>query len=166
MTLFTKKPSWPKRAVFHMVERFGYQQHDDRKAFYTGFAVNRFTKSGNGVLTLIADPNKLNIFYFHGEEIFCCAQWDMDVLFTTFSTKCPSLALVDARINGNFTTFTGAKLYVGPNFDGFFSALKSGKITVDFRARTGKDHGVAFRISKKNLHTLFDYSVSKPNSEE
>ncbi len=101
------------------------------------------------------EPETLNIWYLTEQGPICCAKWDMNILYKKFSTKCPALAIIDANMIANTVKFTAASLFISPTFSKFYTALATGKISIDFRARTGRDHGVAFRIQRRHLRWLF-----------
>ena len=42
------------------------------------------------------------------------------------------------------------------SFDGFLKALESGKVLVDFDARTGHNHGTKFRMRQDCLPMLYE----------
>jgi hypothetical protein len=86
--------------------------------------------------------------------------WGFDDLYHKAQTKIANVVFVTAkrerRGDGEYFLYDKIALLSGFNFDSFVDALETGQVKVDFDVRTGKNHGVKFRITTMLFPTLYD----------
>ena len=74
-------------------------------------------------------------------------------------------AIVDVCKRGDDEYFTYSEIYMLRNLskDKFISAIRDGKIYIDFDARTGHNHGTKFRIKEKDIFDLYEECIEISN---
>lgn len=86
--------------------------------------------------------------------------WGFDDLANKAGTKLLNCFYVQAEVmkdNGKeFYRYSKVKMLQKFNFDGFLNLIESGKILVDFDARTGHNHGTKFRMRQNCLPDLYE----------
>ena len=85
--------------------------------------------------------------------------WEFEDIQKKLSKKIKNLMYVSANSkieNGiEYFTYNQIECYVDPTLDKFLNLIESGKIYVDFDARTGHNHGTKFRIKPAFKKELF-----------
>lgn len=178
ITLFTKSPSYPKRANSFLRKTFGIpNKHYPNirtlnvsirgtkkslvyKKYFFSFKIDR----RNERMTIVVKKRKGNVVI-------------SDEVYYTFETlraiiKLENTFIVSAerehRSDGEYFHYTKAEVYYGFNIASFLNCLEEGKIQYDIRLGvylTGKnkgkahDHGSAMRINKKDSYSLFANKV-------
>ncbi len=96
---------------------------------------------------------------YHGRNEKVIASWSFDDLQKKCIGKIRNTIFVtaDSRINMGQEEFKYEKIQLLEDFafNNFLRGLISGKILVDFDARTGHNHGTKFRIKQNNWPVLF-----------
>lgn len=167
LTLFTKKPSTPSKAVHLLVDRFGYSPDEHgNKRFYTAFAVDRRTKYGDGLLTLDLTDNAVRLLNQNEDEML--AVWNNEDILPIIERKLKNLVLVNAetRVVDGREEFKVKRCaaFFGTNMDLVRKAVSNKTISVHFRASGNinrvRDHGCAFRIDLRNMNKLYPISFA------
>lgn len=176
ISLFTKSPSYPKRANNYLRETFGevrQEDHADKKILYASIFGNRdSTVYDKYKMSLLVNRNLQRIYLivkdlqsnYLSNDIY----WDFSTLQKA-SKKLDKLLLVfaDSRTieQQKHHHFTKAELYLGFDFEKFLNELENGSIMFDIRIgvyNSGKmygkthDHGSGFRIKKENFSLLYN----------
>jgi hypothetical protein len=175
ISLFTKAPSFPKRANNHLRETYGeirQEEHSDKKVLFCSIFGNReslvyekykiklhIDREKKRIILIIKDL-KDNLLT---NEVY----WDFSTLQEA-SKKLDRLFLVLAETkkidNEPYCHFTEGRIYYDFNFEKFLTELELGSIMFDIRIgvyNSGKnygkthDHGSGFRIKKENFHKLY-----------
>ena len=178
ISLFTKAPSYPKRANNLLRETYGevrQEEHPDKKVLYSSIFANReaivyekykiklqVDRTLQRIILVIKDIQE-NLL---SNEVY----WDFHNLQKA-SKKLDKLFLVFAEAkkidNIPHCHFTKAQIYYGFDFDKFLTELELGSIMFDIRIgvhNSGKnygknhDHGSGFRIKKENFYKLYTSS--------
>lgn len=175
ISLFTKAPSYPKRANNLLRETYGEirkEEHSDKNVLYCSIFGNReaiiYEKYK---MRLLIDRDKQRIILIIKDlqdnlltnEVY----WDFSALEKS-SKKLDKLFLVFAKTkkidNRPYCHFTEGRIYYSFNFEKFLAELELGSIMFDIRIgvhNSGKnygkthDHGSGFRIKKENFHKLY-----------
>ena len=175
ISLFTKAPSYPKKANNYLRETYGEirkEEHSDKKVLYCSIFGNREatvyekykikfqTDKTKQHITLIIKDLQDNLL---SNEVY----WDFSSLQKA-SKKLDKLFLVFADTkkidNRPHCHFIEGRIYYGFNFEKFLTELELGSIMFDIRIgvhNSGKnygkthDHGSGFRIKKENFHKLY-----------
>lgn len=178
ITLFTKKPSFPKSANSHLKEEFGTPYEDDPKLkkLHTSMFANRAnTYAGKYAFKLSNNKTKRQILISvyslkTGKLIDKSCGYSYDDLEKVISKKLKNLFYVSAETKKDKSGkelfhFNKADIYETPSFRKFLNLLEKGLIMYDIRIgsyKSGKsygkahDHGSGFRILEKNLHKLYE----------
>lgn len=174
LTLFTKEPRPRGYVSKTLVKKYGYQDEEpDRKAFR--LTITR--EPNNRGLYYDVSDNKLCVRWNptraspevsdwlkpiqeeHGELPPMEAHYELDTLFTAAQKKLKNLviALYEQKIEGTkaFVRFNRISIHEDFNFDTFKESLITGRMKIDFRARTGKNHGTAFRVLRGDINSLW-----------
>ncbi len=89
--------------------------------------------------------------------------WGFDDLEHKAGTKLLNCFYVQAEVKkeGNLEFYKYSKVMMLEkfNFEGFLKAIDSGKILIDFDARTGHNHGTKFRLRQDCLPLLYQKST-------
>ena len=177
ITLFTKSPSYPKRANTYLRESFGYSdlEFDSIKTLHTTISASTFnTCKGKYGFKLEVDDEAERIYIsiknlensvLESTQIY----YTYENLRLSFEKKCKYIAYINAETkNENGTEsfrFKNAYLLTGLTFDSFINHIKDGLIVYDIRigayksgSMRGKthDHGSGFRIKKQHIGTVFN----------
>ncbi|WP_424348722.1 MvaI/BcnI family restriction endonuclease [Latilactobacillus sp. 5-91] len=180
-TLFTLRPQFKNTKV----ELLEPNDRNRVSAFTRLYGYNSDKHIGYNSLyitigSINAPQNSLGFYLFVNEELerielrkksmnndVLTGYWLFENLNEELQRKHPATLWVEAltRINNNLGEFkyTTAQLSRSPQFATFLSLVKSGGITYDWRGYTtpsgkysGKNHGNAWRIKRKQLELLFD----------
>ncbi len=177
VTLFTKAPSWPKKANTYLRTKFGSPDKvfSDMKVLHTSVFHSKFNThvSGYGfklecddyegrLYLLIKDINSDKII---SREVY----WTYEVLQKIINEKLQILAFVDAATINESTTekfhFTNCTLFYGLSFNKLINFIKGDRLMFDIRIgvyKSGKmmgkthDHGSGFRVKSQDLYELYD----------
>jgi hypothetical protein len=94
------------------------------------------------------------------DEINPQPYWGFDDLFHKAGTKLLNCFYVRAnckRVNGvEFFNYAEIKILEKFSLSGFLSAIKEGKVYVDFDARTGHNHGTKFRLAQNAWPDVYE----------
>ena len=177
LTLFTKSPSYPKKANTYLRENFGTEEDNDPtlKILHTTISHTCYNtyKGKLGFKLEINYENKkiyIKIKDLETKDIINYeVYYSFDDLEKIIEKKCKNIAFISAehkKVNGEeYFKFTSAKLLTGMNFDKFLEAVEEGIIVYDIRIgvyKTGKnkgkthDHGSGFRIKKNKIEEFFN----------
>lgn len=177
VTLFTKKPSYPKRgANAYLKDRFGeYYPDSEMKKLHTSIFANSFNSFMNKYsFRLINKPLEERIYIGvytlgGGKELDCSVYYTYTDIESALSKKLHNLFYVGAhrKYNTDGTEsffFDSAKIYTNPSLHKFLQMLEDGEIMYDIRIgaygsgkNIGKphDHGSGFRIKEHNIVKLY-----------
>lgn len=173
LTLFTKTPSFPKKANKYLRENFGTKKDNEPSSLHTTISHSNFNsykkKYGfkleikNRKISILIKNLKLNELVDY--EVY----YTFEDLKKIINNKCRNIAFIFAQHKkeneGEYFKFQSAKLLTGMNFEKFLEGVEKGIIVYDIRIgvyKTGKkkgqthDHGSAFRIQKKKIEEFFD----------
>ena len=173
VTLFTKSPSYPKKANTILRETFG-KDENGIKIIHTTIPGNKFnTFLGQFGFKLEIDEESQKIYIriknLKNNEIirFEC-YYTFDDLKKIVEKKCKYIAFISAKHKKEkdieLFYFEKALLLSGMTFEDFLEQVKRGYIVYDIRIgvyRSGKykgkthDHGSGFRIRKDKISEVF-----------
>ncbi|MCY3968204.1 MAG: MvaI/BcnI family restriction endonuclease [bacterium] len=109
---------------------------------------------------------KITLFNINDSTPTDYCAWDTNELCSAFGRKLSRLILVTAHKKGSMVTFTDAWAYNNPRLLSLPKLITEGTIAIDLDARyktlegTGiRDHGTKFRISIKDLPSLYNNCV-------
>lgn len=176
VSLFSKSPSYPRRANGYLKEKFGDYRDDkfpDIKKLYASIFGNRDS--------IIYEKYKMKLGIDRKDEVLRLEVKDLannildKEVFWTFealkksSKKLEKLLFVNAETkkfeNIFHYNFSKGILYYDFSFEKFLKALEDGKIMFDLRMgayNSGKnygkphDHGSGFRIKKDNFSEIYN----------
>lgn len=177
VTLFTKSPSYPKKANSYLKDNFGeFYPNSQLKRLHTSIFANSYNNCLRKFsFRLINDkPNKkvyISIIEKNSKTLL-----DQTVYYTyndiekALTKKLKNLFLVyaDSRYNENNKEeflFKSAIIYTNPSINKFLDMLDNGEIMYDIRIgsyKNGKnegkthDHGSGFRIKECNIYKLYE----------
>jgi len=175
VSLFSKSPSFPKKANTYLREMFGEirdENHGDKKKLYASVFGHRYS-------TIYEKYKmKLDVNYEHKTlflNIFDLNEKLLDSVYWTFeslekaSKKIKSLLLVLAENktenNQRKYHYNEAEIYHNFDFEKFLKNIETGGIMFDIRIgvyNSGKnigkthDHGSGFRVKKENFKNLYE----------
>lgn len=155
---------------------YGYPDRafPDRKVFKGDVYANKFNKIGLFNYYKLSVDHKqkkifLEIYNYRYILIDKSIYWDFSDLEKRLTIKLNKLALFDTKrkvIDGYYYfKYINLKLYILKSFDIFLQLIEEGYIFITFKTGIVKsgnhrgefnDHGTAFKISKPNLHLLFN----------
>jgi len=177
ITLFSKSPSFPKKANSILKERYGEvrdSEFPDLKKLYASIFSHRWglvyekfkmkldVNFSEKRIYLLVDDNK-NIskdVYWNFKDL----SDGLNKLENLFSVSAKS-KIVDEE---TYFHYDSAKVFLNIDFDKFINELKSGNIQFDIRIGVHKsgpnygkphDHGSGFRVKKENLINLYNNSI-------
>lgn len=177
ITLFTKSPSFPKRANAYLRDKFGvpYEDNPDLKRLHTSmFADKPNSYAGCYAFQLINDKKTeciyIAVYSLETKELLdCSCGYTYDDLEKVLQRKLKSLFYVSAETKTDHDGeemfhFHKADIYESPSFSKFMDLIDKGLIMFDIRIgsyHSGKnygkahDHGSGFRILEQNLRKLY-----------
>ena len=177
ITLFTKKPSFPRGANAYLKDNFGtpYDDIPNQKKLHTSiFADKANTYADKYAFRLINDRKKKCIFIAvysikSKKMLDCSCGYTYDDIEAVLKKKMKNLFYVSAETkkdkNGiESFYFNKADIYESPSFAKFLNLLDKGLIMYDIRIgiyHSGKnygkthDRGSGFRILESNLCKLY-----------
>lgn len=175
ISLFSKSPSYPKKANSYLRETYGEirdQNHPEKKKLYASVFGNRFSIIYQKYkMKLEVDKTKEKI-YLHIFDLNDSLLEDVYWTFTEIrkaSIKMKSLKLVLAETKteeGKLKYhFNKAEIYENFLFENFIDSIENGVIMFDIRIgvySSGKnygkthDHGSGFRIKRENFKNLYE----------
>ena len=147
VTLFTKSPSFPKRANAYLKDKFGtpYEDAPSINSLHTSMFANSYnTYMKKYSFKLLNNPVAKTILI---------GVFDLN-------TK----ELLDCSVGYTYQDIQKADIYTEPSFERFISLLTDGKIMYDIRIGSYKsgskygmphDHGSGFRILEANIRLLY-----------
>ena len=177
ITLFSKTPSFPKKANSILKERYGEvrdSEFPDLKKLYASIFSHRWglvyekfkmkldVNFSEKRIYLLVDDNK-NIskdVYWNFKDL----SDGLNKLENLFSVSAKS-KIVDEE---TYFHYDSAKVFLNIDFDKFINELNSGNIQFDIRIGVHKsgpnygkphDHGSGFRVKKENLINLYNNSI-------
>lgn len=180
ITLFSKSPSYPRRANALLKDRYGEARDSEfpnLKKLYASIFGHRDSHVYEKYLMRLAVNREvskliLNISDLSKTNIYNDVYWNFDSLMRA-STKMSSLFIVFAeekRIDGiRKYHYKKAKIFLNFDFNKFLDEIESGGIMFDLRMgvyNSGKyygkphDHGSGFRIKKENIKNLFQEEIT------
>ena len=168
ITLFTlDRQAW-KIKQKDLILEYGYIDDKGRKALYCTVSNN---PNHQGFYTSVKG-DKFCLFHITGRLI---AEWKIEDLIRSLSTKIPNLILViaDCELDseGKEKFWYNEVYYLkGVNKNKFIEYLKEGIITIDLRMHLKRgykvrNHGTAFRIEEKYLADLFSSKINLLESD-
>ena len=178
ITLFTKSPSYPKKANSILKEKYGtkYPEFPKLKKLHTSIFANRYNSCrGKFMFRLYNDIVEKRIYiqvYSKDYELLddSCYYTYSDIK-EVIETKLKGLFYVTAKTKVDKKTqkelfwFNKAEIFYNPTLERFIELLDEGVIMYDIRigcyhsgSNFGKshDHGSGFRIMAKNLIDLYE----------
>ncbi len=177
VTLFTKSPSFPRRANAYLNSRYGmpYEANPALKKLHTSFFATRYNTFGEALsFRLINDHTarmvKIGVYDQATKALLDdSVGYTYDTLARILAKKLRNLFYVRAerKFEGEeeFFHFNKAEIYTAPSFDRFLELIDKGLIMYDIRIgcyQSGKnygkphDHGSGFRIIESNIKLLYD----------
>lgn len=177
ITLFTKAPTFPRRANAYLKDRFGvpYEDNPALKRLHTSMFADRLnTYYGQLSFRLINDRDsrviRIGVYDIRTKRLIDnCVGYKYESIDKILRKKLKSLFYVSAqreyRGNDEFFHFDKAEIYSVPSLDRFLDLLDSGRIMYDIRIGSyqsgpnyGKphDHGSCFRILESDLKHLYE----------
>ena len=177
ITLFSKSPSFPKKANSILKERYGEvrdSEFPDLKKLYAsifshrwGLVYEKFKMkldvnfSEKRIYLLVDDNKNINKdVYWNFKDL----SDGLNKLENLFSVSAKS-KIVDEE---TYFHYDSAKVFLNIDFDKFINELNSGNIQFDIRIGVHKsgpnygkphDHGSGFRVKKENLINLYNNSI-------
>lgn len=180
VTLFTKSPSFPRRANAILKDKYGvsYVDNSDLKKLHASMFATKYglvydtynfklinDKENKLVLIGVYDPKTNDL-------IDCSVGYTYQCLEKILMKKLNNLFYVSADTktidNKEYFHFNKADIYTKPSLDNFLQLIDKGVIMYDIRIgsyQSGKyygrahDHGSGFRILEKNIHLLFENHI-------
>lgn len=182
ITLFTKSPSFPKRANAILKDKYGmpYEDNSDLKRLHTSMFANKTNTYGlHYSFKIINDRTNekilIGVFDVKTKKLIdkSCGYSYVD-LKKALNKKLKNLFYVsaDTKIDykgHEYFFFNKADIYEKPSFVKFLNMIDKGLIMYDIRIgsyQSGKnygkphDHGSGFRILEKNLCKLYSHHES------
>lgn len=177
VTLFTKAPTFPKRANAMLKDRFGIAYPDNevlKKLHVSMFATKYSLAYGKYYFRLINDKEnavvRIGIFDpLDNRLLDMSAGYTYASIDTILRRKLKSLFYVSAETTLVGLTehfhFNRAEIFTEPSIQRFLKLIDEGVIMYDIRIGSYKsgrnygkahDHGSGFRILEQNMHLLFE----------
>lgn len=181
VTLFTKSPSFPRRANAMLKDKYGfpYENNPDLKKLHVSmFATKCGLVYDKYNFKLINDvENKVVLVGVYDPEtnelLDCSVGYTYQTLEKVLLKKLKNLFYVSANtkmLDGKeHFHFNRAEIYTSPSLEKFLQLIDDGVIMYDIRIgsyQSGKyygkahDHGSGFRILEKNIHLLFENHIN------
>ncbi len=175
ISLFSKSPTFPKKANYYLRETYGEVRdinHPDKKKLYASVFGNRFS--------IVYEKYKMKLEVNHLEKrvyliIYNLSENELDRVYWSFedlekaTIKMKDLMLVFAETKKEkgtvFYHYNNAEIYKNFSFSIFLKNIENGGIMFDLRIgvhNSGKnigkthDHGSGFRITKDNFKNLYE----------
>ncbi len=177
ITLFTKSPSFPKKANGYLNSHYGtpYEEYPELKKLHTSMFATKFnTYNGQYSFKLINDKEtetiRIGVYNINNHELIDDkVGYTYESLAKILKKKLKNLFYVSAerRFRGNTEEFyfNHAEIYTMPSLDKFLELVDKGLIMYDIRIgsfKSGKnkgkphDHGSGFRILEPNIYLLYE----------
>ena len=181
VTLFTKAPSFPKRANAYLKDKYGteYEDNPDLKKLHASMFANKKSlvydkynfklindRENEVVLVGVYDPHT-------NELIDSSVGYTYKCLNDILQKKLKNLFYVsaDSQIvdNKEHFHFNRAEIFTQPSLEKLLQLIDDGVIMYDIRigsyhsgSKYGKphDHGSGIRILEKNIHLLYEHHMS------
>ena len=178
VTLFTKKPDFPKKANAYLNMNYGspYDDNPQINNLHTSMFTTRFNSYKNKYsFRLTHDTSarllKIGIYdYVNKTLLDDSVGYSYDTIESVLNRKIKNLFYVGADreyCDGvERFHFNRAVIYLEPSLERFLDLVDRGMIMYDIRIGSYKsgrnygkphDHGSGFRILESNLHLLFSY---------
>ena len=175
VTLFTKSPSFPKRANAYLKDKFGtpYEDAPSINSLHTSMFANSYnTYMKKYSFKLLNNPVAktilIGVFDLNTKELLdCSVGYTYQDIQKALTKKLKNLLYVTAQTKKEggkeLFYFNKADIYTEPSFERFISLLTDGKIMYDIRIGSYKsgpkygmphDHGSGFRILEANIRLL------------
>ena len=176
VTLFTKSPSFPKRANAYLKDKFGtpYEDAPSINSLHTSMFANSYnTYMKKYSFKLLNNPVAktilIGVFDLNTKELLdCSVGYTYQDIQKALTKKLKNLLYVTAQTKKEggkeLFYFNKADIYTEPSFERFISLLTDGKIMYDIRIGSYKsgpkygmphDHGSGFRILEANIRLLY-----------
>lgn len=180
LSLFSKSPNHPQRANTFLRLNYGEIRDGNfpnNKKFYATLSTKRDSIIYEKYKTeLLIDKEEerltLRIYNLNEKSWSDNVYWDFKSLEKA-SKKLSNVMFVNAEIKHldgeTYFHFNEATVYETFNFNNFILLIKEGNIFIDFRIgvyNSGKnigkthDHGTGFRINPKDLHKLYENTIT------
>ena len=178
ITLFTKSPSFPKKANSILKDKFGskYTEFPGLKKLHTSIFANKYNSCGRKYMFKLINDVVDERIYIHVyskdyELLDDSCYYTYEDINEVINTKLKGLLYVTAATRKNKKTkkeefwFNKAEIYDNPTLERFLDLLDEGIIMYDIRIgcyhsgpNFGKshDHGSGFRIRAKHLVDLYE----------
>ncbi len=178
ITLFTKSPSFPKKANAILKDMYGipYEEHPDLNKLFSSMFASRFTESNiySSSFRLINDKiNQQILIGVYDQQTKRLIDKSVGYTYAAIQkklrNKLKNLFYVKAdtqvKDGSEYFHFNSAEIYSDPSLERFLKLLDEGKIMYDIRLgsyasgeKRGKahDHGSGFRILEPNLTLLYN----------
>ncbi len=180
VTIFTKGPSFPKKANKYLKDMFGepYEDNPALKKLHTSMFADRPNSFAGKYSFRLVNDRFNGLIYIEIRSLATgdlldrsCGYTYLDIV-SALQRKLNNLFYVtaDRKHAGDGTElfhFNHAEIYAEPSIDKFLDMVDRGLIMYDIRIgsySSGKnygrphDHGSGFRILARNLHELYEYS--------
>tara|TARA_B100001564_G_C20550017_1_gene628629 strand:+ start:162 stop:911 length:750 start_codon:yes stop_codon:yes gene_type:complete len=179
VTLFSKSPSYPKRANSMLKDKYGevrdVEKFPDLKKLYASIFGDKWSyvyEKYNMKLNVIEEDQKVYLNVKEpGKDIFNEVYWSYDDLRKSVK-KLEKLFIVFATSKkideSQYYHYNKGIVYLNFNFNNFISMIKTGFIQFDLRMgvySSGKnygkphDHGSGFRVRKENMSNLYEETL-------
>ena len=174
ITLFTKSPSYPRRANTILRENYGKLDEFGNKILHMTVTANRITSSNEYDFNFSIEVDRLNrilkllVYNKDRELINSDVFWSFDAIDLQLKRKLNYIVIISAKSKVHdghkYYKYTQADLISGLSLDGILNAIEDGHMKIDIRIgayKTGRnrgkthDHGTGFRI---NMIDLLNYS--------
>lgn len=177
ITLFTKSPTFPRRANNYLKDRYGtpYENNPSLKKLHTSMFASKFNSYGEKYsFRLINDSShkviRIGVYDLTSKELIDdTVGYTYECLEKILKKKLKNLFYVSAERkfkNGKeLFHFNRAEIYSNPSLTKLLEMIDAGLIMYDIRIgsyQSGKklgkahDHGSGFRILESNLRLLFE----------
>lgn len=181
VTLFTKSPSFPRRANLYLKDRYGvpYVDKPDIKKLHTSMFANKLSVVYEKYYFKLINDSENEVIRIGVYDIETNELIDSSVGYTykclndILHKKLKNLFLVCADTKTvdktEYFHFNRAEIFAQPSFEKLLKLIDDGSVMYDIRigsyqsgTKYGKphDHGSGFRILEKNLHMLYDVHMS------
>lgn len=173
VTLFTKAPSFPKRANSYLNKEFGIPYDDPKKIglnkLHTSMFANEYNTFASKLSFKLINNRKqktirIGVYDLNHNPIDTTVGYNYDTLEKILKRKLHNLFYVSAKRKykeeTEFFYFYKAEIYTEPSIDNFLDLIDKGLIMYDIRigsyadGRT-HDHGSGFRILQPNIRLLY-----------
>ncbi len=178
VTLFTKRPDFPRKANSYLNSHYGspYDDNPQLNNLHTSMFATRFNSYKNKYSFRLTNDRsarllKIGIYELADKRLLDDSiGYTYDTIESVLNKKIKNLFYVGADCNYRDGVerfhFNRAVIYTDPSLERFMNLVDQGLIMYDIRIgsyKSGKnygkahDHGSGFRILESNLHLLFSH---------